>query len=540
MLVKKGEAFMKRNIFIGGAWPYANNTLHVGHLASLLPGDIIARFFRQNGDNVIYVSGTDCHGTPITVRAQKAGVAPKDIATEYDSEFRDLFNKLNFSYDNYSNTMRPYHLKRVQEMFKRIYQNGYLYPKKELQDYCTIDNKFLADREIEGHCPYCGGFARGDQCEECLHTLSPSQLKDKVCKICGKSAIEQRENEQLVFKLSAFQKPLADWLKQKNEDWRTNAVNETRKYLKDGLKDRDATRDITWGVPVDIEGFKDKKVYVWFEAVLGYITAGEQVCQKDGLNFDDFVKGDNCKIYLVHGKDNIPFHTVIYPALLLSLEENYRLPDEIISSEYVNVNGEKMSKSKGNFVSVKELLEKYPVDLIRFYFSVKGPEKRDMNFIEQDLIHFNNKVLVGGLGNFINRNLSFLNKKCDGKVPQRLISDQLQRKVQDAYIEIGNLIKKGAVKEASEKLIEMVAFSNKYYDEHTPWILFKESQDKFYQVSFECIYLIINLANLLAPFMPETSNRIFEMLNFQPNGWKKQTMDGNVELGDVNLLFNRI
>lgn len=540
MLVKKGEAFMKRNIFIGGAWPYANNTLHVGHLASLLPGDIIARFFRQNGDNVIYVSGTDCHGTPITVRAQKAGVAPKDIATEYDSEFRDLFNKLNFSYDNYSNTMRPYHLKRVQEMFKRIYQNGYLYPKKELQDYCTIDNKFLADREIEGHCPYCGGFARGDQCEECLHTLSPSQLKDKVCKICGKSAIEQRENEQLVFKLSAFQKPLADWLKQKNEDWRTNAVNETRKYLKDGLKDRDATRDITWGVPVDIEGFKDKKVYVWFEAVLGYITAGEQVCQKDGLNFDDFVKGDNCKIYLVHGKDNIPFHTVIYPALLLSLEENYRLPDEIISSEYVNVNGEKMSKSKGNFVSVKELLEKYPVDLIRFYFSVKGPEKRDMNFIEQDLIHFNNKVLVGGLGNFINRNLSFLNKKCDGKVPQRLISDQLQRKVQDVYIEIGNLIKKGAVKEASEKLIEMVAFSNKYYDEHTPWILFKESQDKFYQVSFECIYLIINLANLLAPFMPETSNRIFEMLNFQPDGWKEQTMDGNVELGDVNLLFNRI
>lgn len=540
MLVKKGEAFMKRNIFIGGAWPYANNTLHVGHLASLLPGDIIARFFRQNGDNVIYVSGTDCHGTPITVRAQKAGVAPKDIATEYDSEFRDLFNKLNFSYDNYSNTMRPYHLKRVQEMFKRIYQNGYLYPKKKLQDYCTIDNKFLADREIEGHCPYCGGFARGDQCEECLHTLSPSQLKDKVCKICGKSAIEQRENEQLVFKLSAFQKPLADWLKQKSEDWRTNAVNETRKYLKDGLKDRDATRDITWGVPVDIEGFKDKKVYVWFEAVLGYITAGEQVCQKDGLNFDDFVKGDNCKIYLVHGKDNIPFHTVIYPALLLSLEENYRLPDEIISSEYVNVNGEKMSKSKGNFVSVKELLEKYPVDLIRFYFSVKGPEKRDMNFIEQDLIHFNNKVLVGGLGNFINRNLSFLNKKCDGKVPQRLISDQLQRKVQDAYIEIGNLIKKGAVKEASEKLIEMVAFSNKYYDEHTPWILFKESQDKFYQVSFECIYLIINLANLLAPFMPETSNRIFEMLNFQPNGWKEQTMDGNVELGDVNLLFNRI
>lgn len=540
MLVKKGEAFMKRNIFIGGAWPYANNTLHVGHLASLLSGDIIARFFRQNGDNVIYVSGTDCHGTPITVRAQKAGVAPKDIATEYDSEFRDLFNKLNFSYDNYSNTMRPYHFKRVQEMFKRIYQNGYLYPKKEFQDYCTIDNKFLADREIEGHCPYCGGFARGDQCEECLHTLSPSQLKDKVCKICGKSAIEQRENEQLVFKLSAFQKPLADWLKQKSEDWRTNAVNETRKYLKDGLKDRDATRDITWGVPVDIEGFKDKKVYVWFEAVLGYITAGEQACQKNGLNFDDFVKGDNCKIYLVHGKDNIPFHTVIYPALLLSLEENYRLPDEIISSEYVNVNGEKMSKSKGNFVSVKELLEKYPVDLIRFYFSVKGPEKRDMNFIEQDLIHFNNKVLVGGLGNFINRNLSFLNKKCDGKVPQRLISDQLQRKVQDAYIEIGNLIKKGAVKEASEKLIEMVAFSNKYYDEHTPWILFKESQDKFYQVSFECIYLIINLANLLAPFMPETSNRIFEMLNFQPNGWKEQTMDGNVELGDVNLLFNRI
>lgn len=474
------------------------------------------------------------------MRAQKEGVNPQEIATEYDNEFRKLFSELDFSYDNYSNTMQPYHIKRVQEMFNRIYQNGYLYPKKEFQDYCPIDNKFLADREIEGHCPYCGGFARGDQCEECLHTLNPSQLKDKVCKICGKSALEQRENKQLVFKLSAFQKPLTDWLEQNSDDWRTNAVNETHKYLKDGLRDRDVTRDIAWGVPVDIDGFKDKKVYVWFEAVLGYITAGEQACKKNGFNFDDFVKNDNCKIYLVHGKDNIPFHTVIYPSLLLSLEENYRLPDEIISSEYVNVNGEKMSKSKGNFVSVKELLEKYPVDLIRFYFSVKGPEKRDMNFIEQDLIHFNNKVLVGGLGNFVNRNLSFLNKKCNGKLSKKTVSNQLQQKVHDVYLEVGSLLEKGLTKEASEKIIEMVAFCNKYYDEQTPWILFKEDKEKFYQVSFDCIYLIINLANIINPFMPDTSERIFKMLDFHSNGWSSQNLNNDITINNIELLFNRI
>lgn len=533
-----------KNIFIGGAWPYANNSLHVGHLAALLPGDVIARYNRQIGNRVIYVSGTDSHGTPITVRALNEKTTPEKIAKSYDSEFRDLFNKYDFSYDLYTNTMNEYHIDRVQTFFKDIYDNGFLYPKEESQDFCNVDKKFLADREIEGTCPYCGGHARGDQCEDCMRTLETNQLLNKHCKICSGTDISSKINTHLVFALTAFQGKLESWVEAHTNDWRTNAYNETRKYLTNRLQDRTATRVIDWGVSVTIENFQDKKIYVWIEAVLGYITAGEQVAKNKGWNYNDFFKHNEeieNEIFLVHGKDNIPFHTVIYPALLLAMNENYKLPDKIISSEYVNVDGQKMSKSKGNYTSAMELLEKFDSETIRFYFLLNGPEKRDMNFLENNMVQLHNKILVGGLGNFVNRNLAFLIKKHRKVIHVHKLDSDVIDKVRQCYESITTNLNSGNTREAIAIVVDLISYCNKYYDENEPWVLFKKSPDDFDAVTFNCVFLMINVANLIKPFLPRTSKKISDILGVElPNNWGVVKINKNITVERAPLLFETI
>ena len=259
---------MNRNIFIGGAWPYGNYFMHIGHLVALLPADVIARYHRLNGNNVIYVSGTDCHGTPITQRAKKEEKHPSQIASYYHNEFVKTFKALNFEYNLYTATMTDYHKKRVQELFKKIYDNGYIYEKETLQDYCSTCNQFLSDREIEGECPHCHAETSGDQCDGCLMELDNSELLNKHCKAC-KTAVIQKPNKHLYFKLSAFQNQVQQLVDKNKEKWRVNAVNETNKYLEQGLQDRAVTRQLNWGVEVPVDGYNDKRLYVWIEAVMG-------------------------------------------------------------------------------------------------------------------------------------------------------------------------------------------------------------------------------------------------------------------------------
>ncbi|MBE7707052.1 MAG: methionine--tRNA ligase, partial [Cyanobacteria bacterium SIG30] len=396
---------MSRNILIGGAWPYANNSLHIGHLCALLPGDVIARYFRKNGDNVIYVSGTDSHGTPITVRAKKEGINPKEIATKYHEEFVKNFNDLDFSYDLYTNTMTDYHKKWVQHYLKQIDKNGYIYKKEEEQDFCPKCNTFLSDREILGTCPHCGGAAKGDQCDSCLVTLNAKELLNKECSFC-KTKTELRTNTHLYFSLSKFQDDIQKLINEHKNVWRNNALKETEKFLSIGLIDRALTRQLNWGIEVPFDGFEDKRVYVWFEAVMGYITTARKVAEEKGIDFDKFITDKNTLTYYAHGKDNIPFHTVIFPALLSAIDKNMKLPDQIISCEYVNMNNEKMSKSKGNLISVNELTQMFNKDSIRYYMIANGPETKDINFNLEDFVTVHNKFLVGVFGNFVNRNLS--------------------------------------------------------------------------------------------------------------------------------------
>ena len=531
----------KRDIFIGGAWPYANYYLHVGHLAALLPGDIIAKYYRGKGENVIYVSGSDCHGTPITERARKEGVTPESIATYYHNEFKKTFDRLGFEYDEYATTMTDYHKKYVMEQFKRIINNGYIYEKEELQDYCEECQTFLSDREIEGICPHCGGKSTGDQCEVCGDSLDSSEVLDKHCKKCG-TKTTMKENKHLYFKLPEFKEGLQKLIEDNKSTWRKNALGEAQKYIDMGLVDRAATRQLDWGVPVPVEGYEDKRIYVWIEAVLGYLSVGKEVANKRGIDFDKFMAKDNpnLKTYYVHGKDNIPFHTTIYPALLMALENNYRLPDYIVSSAYVNLNQEKMSKSKGNLITANELLDMFESDTLRFYFAFKGPETNDMNCSIEDIIQTHNKFLVGMLGNFVNRNLSFINKKFEGEIKEAEVDPAIKELTEKSYKLTGDYLEKAEIKNAVSQIVEYINCANKYYDSKQPWIQVKENIEEFNKITYTCTYMIANIANMIAPILPNASLKIKKMLGLPKFKWEEETITGDYKIENLQIIYNRL
>ncbi len=532
---------MKRDIFIGGAWPYANYYLHIGHLAALLPGDVIAKYYRLNGDNVIYVSGSDCHGTPITERAKKENTEPRAIASHYHEEFVKTFDRLGFEYDKYSKTMDDSHKKQVQEYFLRLLDNGYIYEKEEPEDYCEVCATFLSDREIVGVCPNCGGKSTGDQCEECLSSLNSSEVLDKHCKTCGSKTV-MKNNKHLYFKLPVFEKELQELINKNKDTWRKNALGEAQKYIDMGLVDRAATRQLSWGIDVPVKGYEDKKIYVWIEAVLGYLTVGHDVAESRGVDFQKFISDDNknLRTYYVHGKDNIPFHTTIYPALELGLKLNYRLPDYIISSAYVNLNDEKMSKSKGNLITANELLEEFPRDTIRYYFIANGPETKDINCSIPDIIQVHNKFLVGVLGNFVNRNLSFIMKKFEGVITAGKVDEKIKDATKKEYEVVGSLIEKGELKSALNHIMEYVSLGNKYYDESEPWVKVKENIEEFNNITYTCVYMMANIANLIAPILMDTAVKIKEILNLKDLSWHEVELNGDITLKEVPLLFNRI
>ena len=530
---------MKRNILVTGAWPYANYLLHIGHLVALLPGDIIARYYRMNGDNVIYVSGSDCHGTPITERAKKEGKTPSEIAMYYHEEDVKSLEKIGFSYDMYTSTEDDYHKEKVKKYFKMMYDNGYIYEKEETQDYCPKCNKFLSDREIIGVCPHCGSEAKGDQCDSCFASLESSELKDKKCNTCGSSP-ELKNNKHLYLALSKFQPEIEALVKSREPYWRKNALNESKKFLNMGLIDRAATRQLDWGIDVPIDGYEDKKIYVWIEAVLGYITTCEHVLENRGENFIDFITDPNLRSYYSIGKDNIPFHTIIYPAILEAIGMNMSLPTHIISCEFMNMSDEKMSKSKGNLITINDIVDKYGKDTVRYFMIANGPEKKDSNFSNDDLIMAHNKFLVGGLGNFINRNVSFINKKFDGLVTEGKIDESIIEETRNTYIEVAKLIEDGELRAAIDKVSDYVDLANKYYDNSTPWVKVKEDMNAFNDVTYTCMYIIANLSNLLRPFIPDTTDRIKSLLGIEEDGWNEVTLEGNIKLNDIGLLFERI
>ena len=526
----------KRNVLIGGAWPYANSSLHLGHLAALISGDFLKRYHEILGDNVIYVSGTDCHGTPITERAKREGVEPRDIAEKYHEEFKNVFEKMNFSYNLYTKTCDEYHKKHVEDMFLKMYKNNYIYSKKTMQPYCEKCGKFEADRELELVCPNCGLVTKGDQCD-CGYVPNENDLIGATCRECGNKTV-QKENTHLYLALSKFQDKIDKYSKEKQDNWRISSRNETEKYLKEGLKDRAVTRDLNWGVDIPIEGFENKKMYVWIDAVLGYLTATQRYCEENGLNWEDYWKdGNNIKMYMCHGKDNITFHTIILPALLMAMEENYHLPDVMVATQYLNINSEKISKSKGNGITILQMIDEYNVDSIRYYMISHGPENRDVDFTIENYVSIHNSDIVNKFGNFVNRTLRFKGLE---EIPVGIMDSKIEKSILETYEEVSKYIEELEFKKACNKIFELIELGNKYYDERKPWIQKKEDIEEFNNTIYTCANVIANLSNLLEPIMPEASSKLRKYLKIEKPSWEQIQIKEKILLENIEILFEKI
>lgn len=525
-----------KTILIGGAWPYANGSLHIGHLAALLPGDVLARYYRARGDRVFYVSGSDCHGTPITIRAKQEHSTPEEVSECYHREFCDVFAKLGFSYDLYTKTTDERHKTFVKAFHKRLYQSGYVEERTVKQAYCPVCDKILTDRLVVGICPACGEPTRGDQCDACGEVLDADTILRAACAECG-TALTFRETTQLFLLISKLKQELCDFLAS-HPYWRKNAIAFTKRYIDEGLRDRAITRDLDWGIDVPKEGYGQKKIYIWAENVLGYLSATAVLCEERGIDFRE-VFGAHTRHYYVHGKDNIPFHTIILPSLLLAHGEGLRLPDDIISSEYITLEGRKISTSHNWAVWAKDLVREYHPDAIRYFFLANGPEKRDTDFSFREFKEQNNAELVGAWGNLVNRTLAFAAKYLNGRIPSAGICDEIAAKVEAAYASVGQKMERGAFKEALEALLELVRFGNQYYDLHRPWKTRTEDPETCAETIGNCAYLIANLAVLLHPFLPFSSEQVFRWLGVTQK-WEPQSVSAELVPSDLSILFARI
>ena len=526
---------MNRKILIGGAWPYANSSLHLGHLAGLISGDILARYHRQIGDDVIYVSGSDCHGTPITERAKKENITPDVIAERYHQEFCKVFEKMKFSYNLYTKTENNYHKEKVKELFRKMYDNGYIYEKIDQDNYCENCNKFLADRELKLTCPVCGNETKGDQCD-CGHVPTKEELIGATCVECGNKTTV-KDNKNLYIALSKLQPEIEKYVTSKKINWRKNAQNETDKYLNQGLKDRAVTRNLNWGVEIPVEGYNDKRMYVWIDAVLGYLTATMKYCEENNLNWEEWWKNsDNNKMYMVHGKDNITFHSLILPGLLLSLEDDYKLPDMIVSTEYLNFNDQKFSKSKGVGMTIMEAIEELNVDTLRFHLIKNGPERKDTNFTLDDYKATHNEI-TNKLGNFVNRTLKY---KGIENIPEGVMDVTFKEKIDQMYSLISKLTERLEFREVTSLIMSFLDDANKYYEERKPWIQAKEDEKGFNDTMYTCSNIIGNISNFIEPFMPETARKIREYLNIDKASWNYIEVASNIKLENINALFERM
>ncbi len=525
-----------RNILIGGAWPYANGPLHIGHIAALLPGDVLARYHRAIGDNVYFVSGSDCHGTPVAIRAKKENKTPGEISDFYHEEFAECFKKLGFSYDVYTKTSAPAHKNFVKEFHRKLYESGYVYEKETPQAYCESCGTFLADRYVSGKCPECGKDTRGDQCDFCGAVLEPETLAEPVCAVCGKpvSFKNSRHLYIAVTRLSRELKELVD----NHPEWRKNAVIFTNRYIDEGLKDRALTRDLEWGIEVPKEGYEKKTIYIWAENVLGYLSASWEAAGKRGGDFRE-LWGKDAKHYYVHGKDNIPFHTIILPALLLASGENWHLPDRIVSSEYLTLEGRKISTSRNYAIWVRDLLKNYEADSIRYFFLANGPEKKDTDFSWREYVNSHNGELLGAYGNFVNRSLLFIQKYCGGIVPRGVEDSDLNERTEKLFGSVGRQIENGAFRDAIDEIFAFVRSANRFFDTQQPWITRNTDKRACDNTLYQCVQIIANLAVLLQPFLPFSSEKVRGWLRLSSK-WERQSIPTGFQLPEVEILFRRI
>ncbi len=535
---------MKEKILVTSALPYANGPLHIGHLAgAYLPADIFVRYHRLKGSDVVYICGSDEHGVAITIRADQEGVSPQDIIDKYHPLNQLSFERFGVSFDNYSRTSLPVHHETGQEFFLDIYEKGIFKQKTEQQFYDRQAQMFLPDRYVEGTCPICGSTdARGDQCEKCGSDLNQTQLLNPRSKITGKKP-ELRETFHWYFPLGEFQDKLRIYLDER-PNWKENVRNYCYGWIKQGLQDRAVTRDLSWGIKVPLPEADGKVIYVWFEAVLGYISSTKEWAQKIGEpeRWKEYWQNENCKLIHFIGKDNIVFHAVMFPAFLIA-KGGYVLPADVPANEFLNIEGEKISTSRDYAIWLNDYLDRFPPDPLRYYLAAIAPETKDSDFSWRDFQTRNNSELVGILGNFVNRSLTFIEKNFGNVVPECHTLDEtdqgLLTRLAEAPRQISAAIEKYEVRQALKSLIDVARDANKYFNDKEPWVAIRKDRDACSTTLYVCVQICKALAIQMAPFMPFSAETLWQMLNLQGDVHRQDWLRSGTDRLPVGHKLNR-
>ncbi len=539
---------MSERIFIGVAWPYANGPLHLGQIAgAYLPADIFARYHRTKGNEVLMVSGSDQHGTPVTLRAGKEGKSPEEVVSRYHQGFLDSWEKLGISFDLFTTTGTQNHAKVVHDLFLTLLDRGHIYKDKMALPYCPDCRRFLPDRYVEGTCPYCHWpEARGDQCDECGKPLNPVDLIDLRCGICRGSP-EIRDSEHFFLRLSAFSEQLKSWV-QEQSHWRQNVLNFTLGYLTEGLRDRAITRDIDWGVSVPVPGFDEKRIYVWFEAVIGYLSASKEWAQLlgDGERWRSFWQGE-VKSYYFIGKDNIIFHTIVWPAMLLGYG-GLNLPYDVPANEFLTLKGKQLSTSRNWAVWLPDYLERYPPDPLRYLLSVNMPETSDTDFSWSGFVRRNNDELVATYGNLVHRVLILAYRNFDGHVPPAgevdAASKDMLSKAEATLQTVDSLLYGCHFRGAMREAMSLAQEANRYLDAKAPWKTIKGDRDSAATAISTALGVICCLKTVLYPFLPFSSEKLHRLLGYegcvQEGGWTFSVPPAGQRLALPEPLFAKL
>ncbi|MFX0105674.1 MAG: methionine--tRNA ligase [Candidatus Hodarchaeota archaeon] len=510
---------------VTSAWPYVNATPHLGNLiGSTLSADVFARFLRLNGEEVVFVSGSDSHGTPISVEAKKLNVPAEELALKYHKIIKVLHEKWQISFDNYTITHNPIHIEFVQKMYLDIQKNGFIFEKEIESLYCQNDNLFLPDRFVEGICPNCEvDDARGDQCDKCQKLLTPLELIKPRCAICGNTPVI-RKTKHWYFDLPKLQDRITKLIEE-NKIIPSNARQMCLNMLEEGLHERAITRDLDWGIPAPFKGAENKTIYVWSEAVLGYITAVKEWAEniiKDPKKFDYFWKDSETKTVYFIGKDNIIFHLILFPGLILGYNndkkkyEQFVLPYNVSSTEFLMYENDKFSKSRGIGIWIDEALKLAPLDYWRFNLLFNRPETSDTSFLWSEFEN-NIKTLNDNIGNFIHRTLTFIEKQFNSKIPEKMENDEIDKKFIEKLkiitAEVGESLRNFKLRKAIRDIVNFGKEGNIYLNEKAPWHLIRKDKKAAGHTFNICAQAVYALAVLLGSFIPETSNKILSYLN---------------------------
>jgi len=532
-------------ILVAVAWPYASGSRHLGHLAgAYLPADVFARYQRLRGNRVLMVSGSDVHGTPITVRADAEGVTPAEIADRYHAEFVGEWEKLDISWDCYTSTGTNNHKEVVQDLFMNLLNKGHI-DKRESEQYFDQEvNRFLPDRYIEGACPHCEYLeARGDQCENCGRTLDPQELVNPRSKISG-SVPELRSTEHFYLRLSDFQDSLDSWLSTR-EGWRKHVLNFSKGWIEEGLQDRAITRDLDWGIEIPVEDLGEgKRIYVWFEAVIGYLSAAKEwaTSQKDPEAWKEWWENQEARSFYFIGKDNIPFHTIIWPGMLIGAG-GLNLPTDVPANQYVTFKGGKASASRGVGLTIGEGLDLFEPDALRYALAANLPEQSDTDISIEEIERRINEELVATWGNLVNRVLSMINKNCEGQAPESGERNDLDQKVLSevdaTLIKTAEHLEKVEIRSALRAAMDGAGAINAYLNATEPWKVAKEDLERAKTILSTALEAINGIRVAFAPYLP-FSTKILEEILGPVVSWERNQVPPGTPIPRPTPLFAKI